>query len=158
MGTSVSPYKLATLDGHDSSVFACAWSPDGTRLATASRDRTARVWDIFTRREVAKLEGHTDAVRTYAYSPGRDIYDGSYDPVPARLRTGHATGARAKACCLLIHAEASLSLSPRHHTHFEVCAVSQMTSYDITNTVHESLSPGGSRLATGSWDNTVRIW
>jgi hypothetical protein len=26
------------------------------RQATASRDRTARVWDIFTRREVAKLE------------------------------------------------------------------------------------------------------
>ena len=30
---------------------------DGRRLATASRDRTARVWDISTRREVAKLEG-----------------------------------------------------------------------------------------------------
>jgi len=28
----------------------------GARLATASRDRTARVWDIFTRREVATLE------------------------------------------------------------------------------------------------------
>jgi hypothetical protein len=32
-------------------------------------------------------------------------------PVPARLRAGHHTGARAKACCLLIHAEASLFLS-----------------------------------------------
>ena len=26
--------------GHDASVFACAWSPDGTRIATASRDST----------------------------------------------------------------------------------------------------------------------
>jgi len=29
-----------------------AWSPDGMRLATASRDRTARVYDIFSRRQV----------------------------------------------------------------------------------------------------------
>jgi WD40 repeat protein len=36
------------------------------------RYTTARVWDIFTRREVAKLEGHTDAVRSCAYSPGMD--------------------------------------------------------------------------------------
>jgi WD40 repeat protein len=27
-------------------VFRVAWSPDGTRLATASRDRTARVWAL----------------------------------------------------------------------------------------------------------------
>ena len=31
-------------------------------------------------------------------------------PVPARSRAGHYTGAKAEAWCLLIHADASLSL------------------------------------------------
>jgi WD40 repeat protein len=51
MGTSVSP-----------------WSPDGTRLACASEDKTVRVWDVSTRREVAKLEGHDDCVFSCAWS------------------------------------------------------------------------------------------
>jgi len=36
--------------------FACAWSPDCTQIATASRDSTARIWNVATQREVAKLE------------------------------------------------------------------------------------------------------
>jgi WD40 repeat protein len=31
---------------------SCAWSPDGTRLASASDDTTVRVWDVATGREV----------------------------------------------------------------------------------------------------------
>jgi WD40 repeat protein len=61
------------MEGHDASVFECAWSPDGTRLATASRDSTARIWDVATRRELVKLEGHTDAVRSVAWSPGEAV-------------------------------------------------------------------------------------
>ena len=37
-----------TLRGHGNSVNTVAWSPDGKRLATASGDRTAKVWDAAT--------------------------------------------------------------------------------------------------------------
>jgi AAA-like domain/WD domain, G-beta repeat len=39
------PLALRTLSGHTAAVNGIAFSPDGTRLATASGDRTARVWD-----------------------------------------------------------------------------------------------------------------
>jgi hypothetical protein len=42
---AVSGAELATLTGHNGSVGSVGWSPDGTRLATASQDETVRVWD-----------------------------------------------------------------------------------------------------------------
>jgi hypothetical protein len=35
-----------TLIGHSSSVRSVAWSPDGSKIATASSDGTARVWNV----------------------------------------------------------------------------------------------------------------
>ncbi len=47
-----------TLAGHSYYVSSVAWSPDGKRLATASEDNTAKVWDAETGKELLTLRGH----------------------------------------------------------------------------------------------------
>jgi WD40 repeat protein len=46
-----------------------AFSPDGVRIVTASEDKTARIWDAATGKEVAVLRGHEGAVLSAAFSP-----------------------------------------------------------------------------------------
>ncbi|KAK3145264.1 hypothetical protein QOZ80_4AG0326450 [Eleusine coracana subsp. coracana] len=38
--------NVTVLEGHSSEVFACAWSPAGSLLASGSGDSTARIWTI----------------------------------------------------------------------------------------------------------------
>ena len=45
---------------HADRVNALSYSPDGMRLASASRDGTAKVWDLETGREIATYRGHLD--------------------------------------------------------------------------------------------------
>jgi WD40 repeat protein len=53
-GKEVLEAEVAELNGHEDYVHAVAWSPDGTRLLSASGDRTVRVWDSLSANERAK--------------------------------------------------------------------------------------------------------
>lgn len=75
------PYQPATVPDHVSrilgnmrlrhghEVYAVAFSPDGSKLATASRDRTVKIWDLANGHELLTYTGHTDAPRCVAFSP-----------------------------------------------------------------------------------------
>src|SRR5260370_1122292 len=61
-------------------VMSVAFSPDGLRLATASYDGTARVWDARTGDQLVECKGHTDEVMSVAFSPdGLRLATGSMD-------------------------------------------------------------------------------
>ena len=55
-----------------------AFHPDGTRLATAGRDRAVWLWDLARGEEVVRLPGHTSYVWSLAFSPdGTTLASGS---------------------------------------------------------------------------------
>jgi WD40 repeat protein len=121
--------ELFALRGHVTSIFQIAFSPDGTRLVTASGDNTARVWDAsLGGNELLTLAGHTGTVFDVEFSPdGRRLATAGWDRT-ARVWDA-ATGAEVRT--LSDHAA-------------EVNAV--------------AYSPDGSRLATASSDGTGRVW
>jgi WD40 repeat protein len=69
-----------TLSGHTKEIWSIAYSPDGSRVVTGSGDKTAKVWDADSGKELMTLTGHRDTIYSVAYSPdGRKIITGSVD-------------------------------------------------------------------------------
>jgi WD40 repeat protein len=48
-------YLTATLQGHMGDVDRAMFLPDGQRILTTSQDGTARVWQIITLNDIAKI-------------------------------------------------------------------------------------------------------
>ena len=121
-------YNDAILRGHTDGVESASFSPDGTRIVSASWDNTVRIWDAQTGRELQKLEGHTNSVESASFSPdGTRIVSASGDKT---VRIWDAqTGRELQKL--------------EGHTD---CVYSA------------SFSPDGTRIVSASRDNTVRIW
>jgi WD40 repeat protein len=80
---------LFSLSGHEARVNDVAFNPDGTRLATAGEDNTARLWDATTGQELLLLSGHTE--RSYDWSHN-GINDLAFSPDGGRLATAGVDG------------------------------------------------------------------
>ncbi|ORZ03817.1 quinon protein alcohol dehydrogenase-like superfamily [Syncephalastrum racemosum] len=124
----------STLSGHTEAVLSCAFSPDGSKLATGSGDATVRIWDLNTETPQHTLKGHKSWVLSIAWSPdGSILASGSMDNT-VRLwdpKTGKQIGDGLKGHTKWI---TSLSWEPYH------------------------LNSKCNRLASSSKDHTVRVW
>ncbi|MGV3661332.1 MAG: DUF1553 domain-containing protein [Prosthecobacter sp.] len=56
-------------EAHADNILSMTLSRDGTQLATGGADNLAKVWNVATLKETAKLEGHTGHVLALAFSP-----------------------------------------------------------------------------------------
>ena len=83
--------RVTTISGHDLYVSALSFSPDGSRLASGSDDRTVRIWRADGSAE-AVLHGHADMVLTVEWIDSATVVSGGQDgtirlwDVPSCLR------------------------------------------------------------------------
>jgi WD40 repeat protein len=72
--------EICTLYGHSSWVWCIAFSPDGATLASASGDKSIKLWNLATGQEIRTLHGHSSLVYSVAFSPdGTTLASGSAD-------------------------------------------------------------------------------
>lgn len=62
------PKVASSFQGHDGTARALAFSPDGKLVATGGEDRTVRLWDRASGREIGLLRGHREEVLAVAFS------------------------------------------------------------------------------------------
>ena len=159
--------EVQILGGHSSWVTAVAWSPDGHHILTASRDRTARIWDATTGDNTLTLT-HTDLVTAVAWSPdSTQILAGSRDGT-ARIWdaiTGDNTLTLTHTNSLSAVAWSPdstqiLTASGDRTARIWDAITGDNTLTLTTNSVIEAVawSPDSTQILTGCQDGTARIW
>ncbi len=173
--------RVRTLTGHtDHLVFSVAFSPDGTRLASAGGDGTVRIWDSATGKELLNLRAHGSEVYSVAWSAdgarlASQSWDGTVKVWDVTGNPGVLSLAAPRGSTRPAFASAGptthLAFSPEGAVLASRGAANSIVLRDmaIGHVLHTfaghtdqvtsvAFSPDGQRLASASKDGTARIW
>ena len=163
---------VQTLDGHDGTVNALAFSMDGGRMFSGGRDNTIKIWDLNAAKVLDSLQVHTDRVTDVAINAdgslllasSRDQTISLWDAKNGTLLT-QLKGHRGRVQSVDFHPrDPDLAVSSGSDTTIRLWDVTagrelkklitghQGTVYDVV------FAPSGEQLASVSVDRTARLW
>ena len=169
---SMSGQSRATLKGHLARLARCAWHPSGALVATASYDKTWRLWDVETGAELLLQEGHSRGVYCVAFQPdGALCATGGMDELVRvwDVRTGrcvHVTKGHARPVLACDFSPDGFSLASGSEDNTvrtwdlrrRMCTATLPAHVNLISALKYSPEADGAVLATASFDGTAALW
>ncbi len=166
----VASREVLVFGGHSGAVYHAALSPDGTKIATASKDATARVFEVASGKTIAVLKGHRHRVIDVVFTPDSSkIVTASLDAT-AKLWDA-TTGAELKSFDghdQLVKRVKVNSVGTRIVTaslddtariwDIATGAIEQTLNGHLAGVFEAEFSPNGKLVATSSADQTSALW
>ncbi|MFM7098791.1 MAG: hypothetical protein ACKO16_15390 [Gemmataceae bacterium] len=124
------PNPSSILKGHNETIYSLVFSPNGKQVVTGSFDKTIKVWDAVTGKEIRTLtgpQGHKQMVLSVAVNPdGSLIASGSSD---------------------------------NNANIWDYPMSDPIKSWNLGDVVHSVVStPDGTKAAAGLKDGSIRLW
>lgn len=175
---SDSSIKIKAHTGLFSGVKSLCFSPDGKTLISAGGDAKVKLWDVNTGNIINTFKGHKKSVNSIAISPnGKYIASGSSDNTVRiwNLNTGKRlnhiyTDSKVNSVAFSPDGEIIATGGEGYNiklwkviTRQEICTLDSMDW--VKNGVYSEISvksvvfsPNGEILATGSYNNDIKLW
>ena len=163
--------------GHTDLITSVAFSPDGQYVLSGSVDKTMKLWEVATGREIRAFKGHESTVESVAFSPdGKFALSGSFDRTIRLWEV--ATGREIRTFKSHKNDCYSIAFSPDGKyvlsggtmklwevaTGREIRAFKGHTQWIYSETFHTqwiysvAFSPDGKYAASGSRDQMMKLW
>ncbi|HLO86439.1 MAG TPA: AAA-like domain-containing protein [Nostocaceae cyanobacterium] len=155
------------LSGHQAAVLGVAISPDSNFIASASVDKTIKLWQR-DGKELATLPGHQGVIRTVSFSPDNQFIASGSDDQTVKLWQRNGTLLRT------FHGHSGgvwkVAFSPDGQIIASASSDKTVKLWKLDGTLLKTLSghtagvssvafsPNGQLIASSSADRTVKLW
>ena len=162
--------SLVVQTRHRNIIRTVVFSPDGKVIASGGEDRTIKLWEVATGRELRTLSGHSSGVKSVAFSPdGKSIASSSEDKTiklwdVATGRELHTLSGHSREVMLVAFSPdgKSIASSSRDNTIklWDVTTgreLRTLSGFSFRGHIF-AFSPDGKSIANFGEDNTIKLW